>query len=122
MEVRGGLPRFGNRQRPNEKDLRMDIIPRIDRAERRHLIQLGRKSDNIETALRFHIVAKLGLRKTSPEVADELDIARFTVVRAAHRFATEGAEGLYDNRRSNGKPKADAAFRRWVARLLERTP
>jgi len=122
MEIRGGLPRFGNRQRPNEKDLRVDIIPRIGRAERRHLIQLGRKSDDIETALRFHIVAKLGLRKTSPEVADELDVARSTVVRAAHRFAAEGAAGLYDKRRSNGKPKADAAFRRRVAQLLERTP
>ncbi len=88
----------------------MDIIPLLRRNERRHLVQLGRRSGDPATALRFHIVARLGLGKTSPEVADELDIARSTVVRAAHVFANEGAAGLYDKRRNNGKPKADDPF------------
>jgi transposase len=100
----------------------VDIVPRMSRPERRHLLELGRKSGDPETALRFHIVARLGLRKTSPEVSEELDVARSTVVRTAHRFATEGIAGLYDQRRTNGKPKADDAFRRQVAKLLGRTP
>ena len=100
----------------------MDMIPRMSRAERRHLLQLGRKSGDLATWMRFHVVARLGLRKTSPEVAEELDVARSTVVRTAHSFADEGIAGLYDKRRNNGKPKADSTYRRRVARLLERTP
>lgn len=84
----------------------MDIVPRIGRPERRDLLQMGRKSGDPATALRFQVIARLGLRKTSPEVADELDVARSTVVRTAHRYAEEGVAGLYDKRRGNGKPKA----------------
>ena len=100
----------------------MDIVPRMSRPERRNLLHLGRKSGDPATALRFHVVARLGLGKSSPQVAEELDIARSTVVRTAHRFADAGIAGLYDQRRGNGKPKADDAFRRRVAKLLERTP
>ena len=100
----------------------MDIVPRMTRPERRHLLRLGRRSGDLATALRFHVVARLGLGKTSPEVAEELDIARSTVVRTAHCFANEGIAGLYDKRRGNGKPKTDGAFCRRVAKLLERTP
>jgi transposase len=100
----------------------MDIIPRIGRPERRDLLHIGRKSGDPATALRFLIIARLGLRKTSPEVADELDVARSTVVRTAHRYAEEGVAGLYDKRRDNGKPKADEGFRHHVVGLLRRTP
>lgn len=100
----------------------MDIVPRMSRRERRHLLLLGRKSGDPATALRFHVVARLGLGKTSPELAEELDIARSTVVRIAHAFAKDGIAGLCDKRRGNGKPKADDAFRRRVAQLLQRTP
>ena len=100
----------------------MDIIPRIGRPERRDLLQMARKSGDLPTALRFLIVARLGLRKTSSEVASELEIARSTVVRTAHRYAEEGVAGLYDKRRNNGKPKADDGFRQHVVRLLRRTP
>lgn len=100
----------------------MDIVPKMSRATRRELLRLGRKSGDLATALRFHVVARLGLGRTSPEVAAELDIARSTVVRTAHCFADEGIAGLYDKRRENGRPKADDAFRRRVAQLLQRTP
>lgn len=100
----------------------MDIVPRLSRILRRHLLHLGRKSGDPATALRFHAAARLGLGKTSPEVAEELDLARSTVVRTAHRFADEGIAGLYDKRRYNGKPKVGDAFRRHLTRLLRRTP
>lgn len=82
----------------------MDIVPRIGRPERRDLLQMARKSGDLPTALRFLIVARLGLGKTSCEVASELEVARSTVVRTAHRYAEEGVVGLYDKRRNNGKP------------------
>ena len=100
----------------------MDIVPRMRRPERRELVDLGRKSGDPATALRFHIIAVLGLGKSSPEVAEELAIACSTVVRTAHRFADEGIAGLYDKRCGNGRPKADEGFHRRVANILLRTP
>jgi transposase len=100
----------------------MDILPRIGRSERRELLQMARRSDDLSTALRFLIVARLGLRKTSCEVEGELGVARATVVRTAHRYAEQGVAGLYDKRRDNGNPKIDDAFRHRVVVLLRRTP
>ena len=71
----------------------MDIIPRIGLPQRRDLLQMGRKSGDPATALRFLIVARLGLCKTSPEVATELDGTRSTVVLTAHRYAEEASRG-----------------------------
>jgi transposase len=100
----------------------MDIVPRIGRSERRDLLRLARKSGDLATALRFLIVARLGLRKTSCEVESELGVARATVVRTAHRYAEQGVAGLYDKRSDNGNPKVDDGFRRRVVALLRRTP
>ncbi|MFT3767488.1 MAG: IS630 family transposase [Minicystis sp.] len=99
----------------------MDIVPRISRVERRQLIRIGRMSADLATALRFQIIAKLGLGKTSPEVAEALDVARSTVVKVAHRFAQEGIAGLYDKRRFNGGPKVGQGFLSRVVALLRRT-
>ncbi len=68
----------------------MDKIPRMSRLTRRHLISLGRRSGEPQTAVRFHIVSRLGLGRSSPQVAEEVDVARSTVVRAAHHFIAEG--------------------------------
>ena len=100
----------------------MDIVPRMSRPERRELLRLGRKSGDPATALRFHAVARLGLGKTSTEVEQELDIARSTVVSAAHRFAKDGVAGLYDKRRHNGARKADDAFQHRVAQADRALP
>lgn len=100
----------------------MDSVPRIGRVERRHLIKTGRQSGDPATALRFLIIARLGLGKSSSEVEQELDVARSTVVRTAKRFANEGPKGLFDKRRHNGKRKANGAFRSRVVELLRRTP
>jgi transposase len=94
----------------------------MGRPERRLLIRLGRRSGEPNTALRFHAVARLALGKSTVCVADELDLARSTVVRAAQRFAEGGVEGLYDLRRHNGAVKVDEAFRRHLGRLLRGTP
>src|SRR5512132_631562 len=118
MEISGSPLLFGNRQTPTQEDSRMDIVPRIGRSERRDLLQMARKSGDLPTALRFMIVSRLGLRKTSSEVASELDVARSTVVRTAHRYAEQGLAGLYDKRRDNGNPKVDDGFRRRVVELL----
>ena len=100
----------------------MDIVPRIGRSERRELLHMARKSDDVSTALRFMIVARLGLGKSSCEVESELGVARATVVRTAHRYIEQGVTGLRDQRRDNGTPKVDDGFRRRVVALLRRTP
>lgn len=100
----------------------MTRIPRMSRQRRRLLIQAGRRRGDPATALRFQIVARLGLGHSSVRVACDLDVARSTVVRAAHHFARHGAEGLLDRRHGNGTAKVDERFRRRVAALLHRTP
>ena len=68
-------------------------IPRMGRPARRQLIRLGRRSSDPYTALRFQAVARLGMGRSTPEVAAELDVATSTVVRAADRFLADGIEG-----------------------------
>jgi hypothetical protein len=94
----------------------------MGRVERRQLIRLGRESGDAHTALRFQAVARLGAGGTTPQVAAALDLATSTVVRAADRFVTDGIQGLYDGRRTNGARKADGRFDRVLARVLARTP
>ena len=100
----------------------MNKIPRMSRVERRQLVRLGRRSGDPATAVRFHVIARLGRGERSPEVADGLEIARSTVVRTAASFDTAGIDGLFDKRRRNGTPKVDAPFRARVAELLGGTP
>lgn len=94
----------------------------MSRAQRRYLIRIGRRSGDPETALRFLAIARLGLGRSSVQVATDLEIARSTVVKAAHRFAGQGVAGLYDQRFRNGTPKVSDAFRQHVGRLLRNTP
>jgi transposase len=94
----------------------------MNRARRRYLIRLGRRSGEPQTALRFLAVARLGLGLSSVQVANDLDVARSTVVKAAGTFASDGIEGLYDRRRFNGASKVDDRFRRRLAELLVGTP
>lgn len=100
----------------------MDNIPRMNRLARRRLVLIGRRTGDPATAMRFLVVARLGLRLSSVRVANDLDVARSTVVRTAARFAADGAVGLEDQRRHNGKAKVDEPFRRRIVQLLQRTP
>lgn len=100
----------------------MKKIPRMGLLKRRRLIELGRRSGDPATSLRFLAVARLGLGHSSPRIATALGLACSTVVRAAESFAAEGIEGLYDRRARNGTAKVDDTFRRRVAELLLRTP
>jgi len=100
----------------------MKNVPRMNRARRRHLIVLGRRSGDAQTALRFLAVARLGMSHSSVRVANDIAVARSTVVKAAASFAADGIDGLYDQRRFNGASKIDARFRKRVAELLRHTP
>jgi len=90
--------------------------------QRRHLIDLGRKTGDPATALRFLAIARLGLGHSTVQVSESIALARSTVVRAAERYLTDGIDGLYDRRRTNGDEKADLAFKCRVAELLFQTP
>jgi hypothetical protein len=100
----------------------MENIPRMSRNARRHLARLGRASGDPATALRFLAVSRLAAGRSSPQVATELEVARSTVVKAAHRFAAHDVAGLYDWRKWNGAAKADEPYRRRVGEVLARTP
>lgn len=100
----------------------MRKIPRMNRVRRRFLIRLGRRSGDPDTTLRFLAVARLGLGRSSVQVANDLVIARSTVVRAANTFVEHGAVGLYDQRSRNGAAKVSDSFRRRVGQLLRQTP
>jgi transposase len=100
----------------------VSIVRHLPRAERRLLMRIVRKAEDFATAMRFYAVALLGRGMSSPKIADILAIAVSTVVRAGHAYAAEGVAGLYDKRRSNGRPKADGAFRARVEELLRGTP
>jgi|HubBroStandDraft_1064217.scaffolds.fasta_scaffold16951_2 transposase len=100
----------------------MHKVPRMPRIERRNLIRIGRRSGDPDTAMRFLTVSQLAAGRSGRQVARELDIARSTVVRTAHRFFTEGVDGLFDQRHTNGNPKADQDFLRRVAGLLRHSP
>lgn len=100
----------------------MHKVPRMSRLRRRYLIRLGRRSGTAETALRFHVVARLGLGQSTVQVAEDLEVARSTVVRSAARFSQDGILGLYDQRRYNGRSKVTTTMRRRVTQLLRRTP
>lgn len=100
----------------------MDKVPRMSRIERRILIRLGRRSGDPDTAMRFLTVSHLAAGRSGRQVAHDLDIARSTVGRTAHRFVSDGVDGLFDQRRFNGATKADDGFCRRVAGLLHRSP
>lgn len=100
----------------------MGMIPRMGRNDRRLLARLGRRSGDPATALRFLAVARLAAGGGSTQVAAALEVARSTVVRAAHRFLLSGPAGLYDRRCGNGHRKAGIRFHHRVAELLRRSP
>lgn len=100
----------------------MAKIPRMDRIDRRILVRLGRRSGDPDTTVRFQAVAGLAAGRSTVRVAEELHVARSTVVSASERFAAWGIEGLYDRRRHNGTIKADDTFHVRVIELLRRTP
>jgi len=100
----------------------MAKIPRMSRVERRVLVGLGRRSGDPDTLVRFQAVASLGAGRSTVRVAEQLHVARSTVVSASDRYAAWGADGLYDRRRFNGSTKADDAFRQRVTQLLRGTP
>lgn len=97
-------------------------IPRLSRPQRRRLIQVGRRSRDPATALRFLIVSKLCSGLSRNRVAADLDTAISSVVRTAQRFTQGGVPALYDRRRNNGLRKVCAIYRTHLEIVLRRTP
>ena len=58
----------------------MNIVPRMDRAERRLLMRIVRKAGDFATAMRFYAVALLGRGMSSPRVAEILEQGVFVKV------------------------------------------
>jgi transposase len=88
----------------------------MDRRARRRLIAEGRRSRDPQTALRFHVIARLARGDSTRVVADALDLAPSTVGSVRKRYLGGGTCALYDRRRLNGRRKVTGEF---VARVRE---
>jgi hypothetical protein len=93
----------------------MDVVSLIDRPERRDLLQMGRKSGDPFTSLRFLIVARLRLLKTSSEVV-EAHFKRYGI--GVHRITWVDAAALPEE---PGRSEIVLRHDRCVARALEET-
>ena len=82
------------------------------------------KSAKIERRLYFRVqIILLCLKdKTNLEVAQELNINRFTVAKWRNRFYKEGLKGLYDIQRPGKPKKYDNKFRNELLKILETPP
>ena len=97
-------------------------LPRLPRPRRRELIRLGRKTKDVQTGLRFLMIAKLSAGLSKTEVAQALDSAVSTVVQTVKKYLRLGIEGLLDQRMNNGPLKVTAAFLKGLRRVLRGSP
>ena len=69
------------------------------------LLEKWNKSEKIERRLHFRaqIIILCSQGKTNLEIAQELNISRFTVAKWRLRFYNEGIKGLYDIQRTDRK-------------------
>lgn len=100
----------------------MANIPRMPRVQRRRLVREGRRSGDPDVAVRFQIVAELGVGHSHRKVASQLHVAPSTVSRTANRYEELGVAGLFDQRQGNGTAKTDEQFHRELHRVLRNTP
>ena len=88
------------------------------------ILEKWNKSEKIERRLHFRsqIILHCLKNKTNLEIAQELEISRFTVSKWRKRFHEEGVKGLYDIQRP-GKPiKYGNDFRNKLLKILETPP
>lgn len=88
--------------------------------------QLEKWANGTKVERRLHIRAQIILacleRKTNLQVAQQLDISRFTVAKWRTRFAHKKLSGLVDNPRSGKPRKYGTAVRDKILKMLETAP
>lgn len=100
----------------------MTSIPRLNKQQRRALVREGRASRDPATALRFLMIAKLTAGLSRNRIASQLGTAVSSVVRTAQRYLRRGTQGLYDQRRNNGRRKVDGLFQMHLQIVLHGSP
>lgn len=100
----------------------MDKISRKPRQWGRHLVRWTRKVGDAAMVLRAQVVDLIARGRPVAEVADTLGCARSHVYRTIDRFAEDGRDGLFDERRNNGQLLADDIFHETVDRLVSQRP
>lgn len=100
----------------------METIPRWNSVRRKRFIRLGKKTGDIDTALRFRMVAKLASGLSCTAVSLALGCAISTVSSAKRRFLKDGATGLWDRRVGNGERKVTRHFLEVLRLVLRKTP
>jgi transposase len=90
----------------------------------KELLEKWSNSEKIERRLylRAKIILKCLENQTNLEIAQELQISRFTVSKWRMRFYKEGIKGLYDTQRLGKPKKYGVEFRNKLLKLLETPP
>ena len=95
---------------------------RLSLEKRKFLLRKARQSSDPATALRFRMVARMGMAVTCRQTAAAFCVVPATAVRARQRYQAHGWRGLLDGRRFNGKRKLTADFLSRLTSVLRRTP
>lgn len=89
-------------------------------------MQLEKWAKGTKVEKRLHERAKIILRslegKTNLEIAEDLQISRFTVGKWRSRFANKGMKGLFDEARPGKPKKYDDCLRNNILKTLEKPP
>jgi len=88
------------------------------------ILEKWNKSEKIERRVHFRtqIILYCLKNKTNLEIAQELNISRFTVAKWRKRFYEEGIKGLYDAQRPGTPKKYGVNFRNKLLKILETQP
>jgi len=88
------------------------------------LLEKWNRSEKIERRLhvRVQIIILCLKNKTNLEIAQELNISRFTVAKWRRRFHSKGLKGLYDIQRPGKPKKYGNNFRHELLKVLEKSP
>jgi transposase len=89
---------------------------------RAKLQRLAKRCKDADTRIRYRIVLLSGDGWSGKRIIKALGCSASTVSRTLDRFESYGAAGLVDRREDNGQTKADGAYARTVAWILESTP
>jgi hypothetical protein len=98
-------------------------IPRMSRLMRRHLIQLGRRTGDPATAIRFLVVARLGLGHRRSTRRGRSRRGAFDCRKGSLPFrAPRSRRTPTTSAAATARRRSTTRFRRRVAQLLRRTP
>jgi transposase len=100
----------------------LETIPRWSIARRKQFVRLGRKTRDLDTTVRYRLVAWMAGGMGVTTAARTVGCAISTASSARRRFLDGGAEGLLDRRAGNGSAKVTPRFLEVLRQVLRKVP